>query len=85
MSKRESIFKNKKVSHIWETFSRLSDLNQSPARYECAALPDELSRQNVTVCAVTTEIIISLFFGDCKDHDRVILLKNALNFNFFSV
>ena len=26
--------------------SRLSDLNQSPARYEGAALPDELSRQN---------------------------------------
>ena len=26
--------------------SRLSDLNQPPARYECAALPDELSRRN---------------------------------------
>lgn len=25
--------------------SRLSDLNQPPARYECAALPDELSRR----------------------------------------
>lgn len=25
--------------------SRLSDLNQLPARYECAALPGELSRR----------------------------------------
>ncbi len=37
--------KNRAISMHGAKQSRLSDLNQLPARYECAALPGELSRR----------------------------------------
>ena len=60
----------KKIPLFSGTFSRLSDLNQSPARYECAALPDELSRRERRNSYRCNMKIISFFLDDCKDFTR---------------